>query len=99
MLTVIREMAEEAELPEVRALPVAEALHYAAFGGRIVLAGVKGFKAVPDFVSDLIVVKEDEAHLRGRDPGEVPRLIHAALRRAGLPEATFVRRYRQSFAS
>ncbi|HZR84876.1 MAG TPA: zinc-binding dehydrogenase [Candidatus Binatia bacterium] len=38
--------------------PVAEALHYVATGGRIVLAGVKGFKAVPDFVSDLIVVKE-----------------------------------------
>ena len=38
--------------------PVAEALHYVAMGGRIVLAGVKGFKAVPDFVSDLIVVKE-----------------------------------------
>ncbi len=38
--------------------PVAEALHYAALGGRIVLAGVKGFKAVPDFVSDLVVVKE-----------------------------------------
>src|SRR5256885_2021416 len=38
--------------------PVAEALHYAATGGRIVLAGVKGLKAVPDFVSDLIVVKE-----------------------------------------
>jgi threonine dehydrogenase-like Zn-dependent dehydrogenase len=38
--------------------PVAEALHYAAFGGRIVLAGVKGFKAVPEFVSDLVVVKE-----------------------------------------
>lgn len=38
--------------------PVAEALHYVAPGGRIVLAGVKGFKAVPDFVSDLIVVKE-----------------------------------------
>jgi threonine dehydrogenase-like Zn-dependent dehydrogenase len=38
--------------------PVAEALHYVASGGRIVLAGVKGFKAVPDFVSDLIVVKE-----------------------------------------
>jgi threonine dehydrogenase-like Zn-dependent dehydrogenase len=37
---------------------VAEALHHAAFGGRIVLAGVKGFKAVPDFVSDLVVVKE-----------------------------------------
>ena len=27
-------------------------------GGRIVLAGVKGFKSVPDFVSDLVVVKE-----------------------------------------
>jgi len=38
--------------------PVAEALHYVATGGRIVLAGVKGFKQVPDFVSDLIVVKE-----------------------------------------
>jgi threonine dehydrogenase-like Zn-dependent dehydrogenase len=38
--------------------PVAEALHHAAFGGRVVLAGVKGFKAVPDFVSDLAVVKE-----------------------------------------
>jgi threonine dehydrogenase-like Zn-dependent dehydrogenase len=38
--------------------PVAEALHYAALGGRIVLAGIKGFKPVPDFVSDLVVVKE-----------------------------------------
>jgi threonine dehydrogenase-like Zn-dependent dehydrogenase len=38
--------------------PVAEALHYVATGGRIVLAGVKGFKAVPDFVSDLVVAKE-----------------------------------------
>jgi threonine dehydrogenase-like Zn-dependent dehydrogenase len=38
--------------------PVAEALHYVANGGRIVLAGVKGLKAVPDFVSDLVVLKE-----------------------------------------
>src|SRR6185369_3480393 len=38
--------------------PVAEALHYVAAGGRIVLAGVKGFKSVPDFVSDLVVMKE-----------------------------------------
>jgi threonine dehydrogenase-like Zn-dependent dehydrogenase len=38
--------------------PVAQALHCVAPGGRIVLAGVKGFKAVPDFVSDLVVVKE-----------------------------------------
>ncbi len=38
--------------------PIAEALHHVALGGRIVLAGVKGFKSVPEFVSDLIVVKE-----------------------------------------
>jgi len=38
--------------------PVAEALYYAAPGARVVLAGVKGFKAVPDFISDLVVVKE-----------------------------------------
>jgi threonine dehydrogenase-like Zn-dependent dehydrogenase len=38
--------------------PVADALHCAAPGGRIVLAGVKGFKAIPEFLSDLIVVKE-----------------------------------------
>jgi threonine dehydrogenase-like Zn-dependent dehydrogenase len=38
--------------------PVAEALHYVAAGGCIVLAGVKGFRPVPDFVSDLVVVKE-----------------------------------------
>ena len=38
--------------------PVAEALRYVATGGCIVLAGVKGFKPVPDFVSDLVVVKE-----------------------------------------
>jgi threonine dehydrogenase-like Zn-dependent dehydrogenase len=38
--------------------PIAEALYYAATGARIVLAGVKGFKAVPDFISDLVVAKE-----------------------------------------
>jgi threonine dehydrogenase-like Zn-dependent dehydrogenase len=38
--------------------PVAAALDYVAPGGRIVLAGVKGFKPVPDFVSDKIVMKE-----------------------------------------
>jgi len=35
----------------------------------------------------LIVIKENEAHLRGREPGEIPRVIHAALRHAGMPEA------------
>jgi threonine dehydrogenase-like Zn-dependent dehydrogenase len=38
--------------------PVAAALDYAAPGGTVVLAGVKGFKAVPGFVSDKIVLKE-----------------------------------------
>ncbi|MBT9447532.1 MAG: zinc-binding dehydrogenase [Hyphomonadaceae bacterium] len=38
--------------------PVREALGYVRAGGTIVLAGVKGFKSVPDFVSDLIVFKE-----------------------------------------
>ena len=38
--------------------PVAEALWCVASGGRVVLAGVKGFKPVPGFMSDLIVTKE-----------------------------------------
>jgi threonine dehydrogenase-like Zn-dependent dehydrogenase len=38
--------------------PVADALYCAAPGGRVVLAGVKGFRDVPGFVSDLVVVKE-----------------------------------------
>ena len=38
--------------------PITQAIDLAAPGGRIVLAGVKGFKPIPDFVSDKIVVKE-----------------------------------------
>ncbi|MEE8311426.1 MAG: zinc-binding dehydrogenase [Candidatus Binatia bacterium] len=38
--------------------PVAESLDYVAAGGTVVLAGVKGFKPVPGFVSDKIVLKE-----------------------------------------
>ena len=38
--------------------PVAESIDYARIGGRIVLAGTKGFKTIPDFVSDKIVMKE-----------------------------------------
>jgi len=37
-----------------------------------------------EFHPALIVVKENEAHLRGRGPGEVPRLIYSALLRAGV---------------
>jgi UDP-N-acetylmuramyl tripeptide synthase len=43
--------------------------------------------AAVEFHPDLVVVKENEAHLRGRAAGEIPRVIHAALRRAGLPAA------------
>ncbi len=38
--------------------PVAEALDYVAPGGTIVLAGVKGWKPIPEFISDKIVLKE-----------------------------------------
>jgi UDP-N-acetylmuramyl tripeptide synthase len=37
-----------------------------------------------EFAPDLIVVKEDEGHLRGREPGEVPAIIRNALLRKGL---------------
>jgi threonine dehydrogenase-like Zn-dependent dehydrogenase len=38
--------------------PVADALDFVRPGGTIVLAGVKGFEAIPHFVSDKIVMKE-----------------------------------------
>jgi threonine dehydrogenase-like Zn-dependent dehydrogenase len=38
--------------------PVAQALDFAAPGGTVVLAGMKGFLPVPDFVSDKLVLKE-----------------------------------------
>ncbi|MCH2354726.1 MAG: zinc-binding dehydrogenase, partial [Pseudomonadales bacterium] len=38
--------------------PVVDALSMVRPGGTIVLAGVKGFKSVDQFVSDLIVMKE-----------------------------------------
>ena len=39
------------------------------------------------FRPDLVVVKETEAYLRGREPGEVPRVLRRELLRAGLPES------------
>jgi cyanophycin synthetase len=39
------------------------------------------------FHPELIVVKENESHLRGRAPGEIPRIIRAELLRLGLPES------------
>jgi UDP-N-acetylmuramyl tripeptide synthase len=44
-------------------------------------------RVAAEFRPDLVVVKEDEGHLRGRAPGEVPRIIHAELLRCGLPES------------
>lgn len=38
--------------------PVTDAIDFVRPGGTIVLAGVKGFKPIPNFVSDLIVMKE-----------------------------------------
>jgi len=38
--------------------PVRESLDYVRPGGTVVLAGVKGFRPIPDFVSDKIVLKE-----------------------------------------
>jgi cyanophycin synthetase len=40
-----------------------------------------------EFRPDLVVVKEDEAHLRGRSPSEVPRIIRAELKRLGMQDS------------
>jgi len=44
-------------------------------------------RAAAEFQPDLVVVKEDEEHLRGRAPGEIPRIIRAELRRLGFPDS------------
>ena len=44
-------------------------------------------EAAAAFRPALVVVKEIEGYLRGRAPGEVPRILRATLLRAGLPEA------------
>jgi threonine dehydrogenase-like Zn-dependent dehydrogenase len=38
--------------------PVVQALEFAAPGGTVVIAGMKGYRPIPDFVSDKLVVKE-----------------------------------------
>ena len=49
--------------------PVADALDFVRPGGTVVLAGVKGFKPIPEFVSDKIVMKE--ISIQRRDRGHV----------------------------
>ena len=74
------------------------AVHLQGGGGRLgMLLGHAGNRqdadiealaqAAAEFRPDLVVVKENEAHRRGRAEGEIPRLIRAALLRAGLPES------------
>ena len=44
------------------------------------------------FAPSLVVIKELEGYLRGREPGEVPRILRDALLRAGLPESALPQR-------
>jgi cyanophycin synthetase len=44
-------------------------------------------RTAAEFRPDLIVVKENDSQLRGRNPGEVPGIIRRELLRLGLPEA------------
>jgi cyanophycin synthetase len=44
-------------------------------------------RAAAEFHPALIVIKENEGHLRGREPGEVPRILREQLLRCGLPES------------
>jgi cyanophycin synthetase len=44
-------------------------------------------RVAAEFQPDLVVVKEDEAYLRGRAPGEIPRIIRAELRRLGFADS------------
>ena len=46
------------EVTSYATAPVAESLRYVRPGGTVVLAGVKGGKAIPDFISDIAVTKE-----------------------------------------
>jgi cyanophycin synthetase len=44
-------------------------------------------RVAAEFKPDLVVVKENEAQLRGRAPGEISRIIRDELLRQGLPES------------
>ena len=56
-------------------------------------------RTAAQFRPALVVVKENEAHLRGREPGEIPRIIRAALLRAGLPQASLAVRMSETEAA
>ena len=44
-------------------------------------------RVAAEFQPDLVVVKENEAQLRGRAPGEIPRILLAELLRRGISES------------
>jgi len=44
-------------------------------------------RVAAEFRPDLVVVKENEAQLRGRLPGEIPNIIRRELKRLGLPDS------------
>jgi cyanophycin synthetase len=44
-------------------------------------------RAAAEFQPALVVIKENEGHLRGREPGEIPRILREQLLRSGLPES------------
>jgi UDP-N-acetylmuramyl tripeptide synthase len=48
-------------------------------------------RVAAEFRPDLIVVKENEAQLRGRAPGEIPNIIRRELLRLGLPDSALPR--------
>jgi cyanophycin synthetase len=76
-------------------LGVARSLRDQSGGRLITLLGHAGNRRDQDieevatvtagFAPDLVVVKEDEDHLRGRSPGEVPAILRGALLAAGVP--------------
>jgi len=57
-MTVGRGVDVVVEATSYASAPVADSLDYVRPGGTVVLAGVKGFRPIPDFVSDKIVVNE-----------------------------------------
>ena len=79
-------------------LGVAQALRARRGGRLITLLGHAGNRRDEDlaevarvtagFAPDLVVVKEDEDHLRGRAAGEVPERLRASLLASGLPRAS-----------
>ncbi len=50
-------------------------------------------RAAAEFHPELIVVKENEDHLRGRAPGEIPAILRGELLRLGFPDSAIAVRH------